>query len=179
MFVAHGCRNAQRLTTAMIPLQPYKRIWQPTKLPMSISCQKALAHSFKATAGKEAAPQDDPLALAFLGDAIWTLYIRRHFFMPPKHFRRYHEAVKPFVTAEGQASIYDILIAGQQLMQQERDLLTRMRRMKHIKLRKRFDTPAAADAYRKATALEVLVSCGSERLVTARSVRFVDLLNYY
>eukprot|EP00775_Hariotina_reticulata_P002721 gene2721-3018_t len=102
---------------------------------------------------------DNPLALAFLGDAVWTLHVRRRFLQPPKHARLYQAAVRPFVTAEGQAQVYDRLMLTRQLLQpSEVAFLRAVRAWENVKLRQRFaGSAAAANVYRKATALEALV----------------------
>lgn len=47
--------------------------------------------------------QLSPIALAYVGDAIYELYIRTHYLLPPKRIQAYHEQVVAQVRAETQA----------------------------------------------------------------------------
>lgn len=47
--------------------------------------------------------QLSPAALAYVGDAIYELYIRTHYLLPPKRLQVYHEQVVAQVRAESQA----------------------------------------------------------------------------
>ncbi|MFB2978336.1 Mini-ribonuclease 3 [Microseira sp. BLCC-F43] len=47
--------------------------------------------------------QLSPLALAYLGDAVYELYIRSRYLMPPKRSQDYHNLVVAQVRAETQA----------------------------------------------------------------------------
>jgi ribonuclease III family protein len=47
--------------------------------------------------------QVSPAALAYVGDAIYELYIRTHYLLPPKRVQVYHEQVVAQVRAESQA----------------------------------------------------------------------------
>lgn len=44
-----------------------------------------------------------PTALAYLGDAVYELYIRSHYLLPPKRSQMYHHLVVAQVRAEAQA----------------------------------------------------------------------------
>lgn len=44
-----------------------------------------------------------PLALAYLGDAVYELYIRHRYLLPPKRVESYHRQVVSQVRAESQA----------------------------------------------------------------------------
>lgn len=48
-------------------------------------------------------PQLSPTALAYLGDAVYELYIRTCYLLPPKRSRTYHHLVVAQVKAETQA----------------------------------------------------------------------------
>ncbi|KAF8066206.1 mrnC [Scenedesmus sp. PABB004] len=87
------------------------------------------------------------------------LCVRRHFLEPPKRHALYHAAVAPWITAEGQAAVHDALlgVSPPLLTGGEAALLAAARRA-GVRLRARFAGGAgAAEAYRKATALEALV----------------------
>ncbi len=45
-----------------------------------------------------------PVALAYIGDAVYELYVRSRLLWPPLHSRNYHHAVVAQVRAEQQAS---------------------------------------------------------------------------
>lgn len=47
--------------------------------------------------------QLSPAALAYLGDAIYELYIRHYYLLPPKRIQSYHRQVVSQVRAESQA----------------------------------------------------------------------------
>jgi len=48
--------------------------------------------------------QISPAALAYLGDAVYELYIRSHYLLPPKRLCDYHDQVVAQVRAESQAN---------------------------------------------------------------------------
>jgi ribonuclease-3 family protein len=48
--------------------------------------------------------QLSPTALAYLGDAVYELYVRSYFLLPPKRSRTYHNLVVAQVRAESQAA---------------------------------------------------------------------------
>lgn len=48
--------------------------------------------------------QLSPTALAYLGDAVYELYVRSYFLLPPKRSRIYHNLVVAQVRAESQAA---------------------------------------------------------------------------
>ena len=47
--------------------------------------------------------QISPVTLAYLGDAVYELYVRSYYLMPPKRSRQYHNLVVAQVRAETQA----------------------------------------------------------------------------
>lgn len=47
--------------------------------------------------------QISPTALAYLGDAVYELYVRSHYLLPPKRSQTYHRLVVSQVRAEAQA----------------------------------------------------------------------------
>ena len=47
--------------------------------------------------------QVSPTALAYLGDAVYELYVRNHYVLPPKRSQTYHRLVVAQVRAEAQA----------------------------------------------------------------------------
>ncbi|MGL4879543.1 MAG: ribonuclease III domain-containing protein, partial [Waterburya sp.] len=51
-----------------------------------------------------------PIALAYIGDAVFELYVRTQFLMPPKRMTDYHSQVVTQVRAESQAVHLAILL---------------------------------------------------------------------
>lgn len=46
-----------------------------------------------------------PAALAYIGDAVYELFVRRSCLLPPTRLRTYHQQVVSYVRAESQANI--------------------------------------------------------------------------
>ncbi|WP_299489227.1 ribonuclease III domain-containing protein [Acaryochloris sp. IP29b_bin.137] len=59
-----------------------------------------------------------PTALAYIGDAVYELFIRRYYLLPPSRLRDYHQKVVACVRAEAQAEIaqelYPLLSGAEQ-----------------------------------------------------------------
>jgi ribonuclease III family protein len=91
-----------------------------------------------------------PASLAYLGDAVYELYIRTRYLWPPRRLSDYHERVVARVRAEQQAEVLDLLEAY--LTDGEKDILRRGRNAATGKPR-RLDT----STYQKATSLETLI----------------------
>jgi ribonuclease-3 family protein len=49
------------------------------------------------------AKQISPIQLAYIGDAVYELYVRLHYLLPPKRIQHYHNQVVGQVRAESQA----------------------------------------------------------------------------
>lgn len=94
--------------------------------------------------------QMSPGALAYLGDAVYELYIRRYYLIPPKRIQDYHCQVVSQVRAETQAHHLDQLLPF--LISTELDLLKRGRNAV-VSRPKRIDP----DTYQRATSLETLI----------------------
>eukprot|EP00884_Botryococcus_braunii_P019233 jgi/Botrbrau1/5994/Bobra.104_1s0024.1 len=95
-------------------------------------------------------------ALAFLGDSVWELYCRTHFFFPPTRLTDYYDNVISHVRAEQQELYYELLTASDWLREEERDILRWGRNAKVKSVPKRLVAAKSGEAYRKATALECL-----------------------
>lgn len=91
-----------------------------------------------------------PAALAYIGDAVYELYVRAYYLMPPKRLQVYHEQVVAHVRAECQARHLRSL--EPYLSHQEQDILKRGRNAAS-KGPKRINP----DIYRQATGLEALI----------------------
>jgi ribonuclease-3 family protein len=48
--------------------------------------------------------QISPISLAYIGDAVYELYVRTRYLLPPKKISRYHQQVVAIVRAEYQAA---------------------------------------------------------------------------
>ncbi len=91
-----------------------------------------------------------PIALAYIGDAVFELHVRSRLLLPAKRIRDYHQQVVTQVKAEQQSHFVDIL--GPHLTDAERDLVRRGRNATTGKSRR-----ASGQDYQKATGLETLI----------------------
>ena len=91
-----------------------------------------------------------PSALAYLGDAVYELYVRQLLIFPPQRIQSYHQQVVSWVRAESQAKTLDRLLVH--LSEDELAIVKRGRNAAPQRL-KRVDP----EIYQKATALETLV----------------------
>ncbi|MDX2216629.1 MAG: ribonuclease III domain-containing protein [Oculatellaceae cyanobacterium bins.114] len=91
-----------------------------------------------------------PAALAYIGDAVYELYIRAYYLMPPKRLQVYHKQVVDQVRAEGQARHLRSL--EPHLTAIELDIIKRGRNAATNRP-KRVDP----DVYQQATGLEALI----------------------
>ena len=91
-----------------------------------------------------------PSALAYLGDAVYELYVRQLLIFPPQRIQSYHQQVVSWVRAESQAKTLDRLLIH--LSEDELAIVKRGRNAAPQRL-KRVDP----EIYQKATALETLV----------------------
>ncbi|QZZ19166.1 ribonuclease III [Leptothermofonsia sichuanensis E412] len=94
--------------------------------------------------------QISPAALAYLGDAVYELYIRHRYLFPPKRIQTYHHQVVAQVRAESQATHLRLLIPH--LTQTELEVVRRGRnaatgRPKRVDL----------ETYQQATSLETVI----------------------
>ncbi|WP_245940155.1 Mini-ribonuclease 3 [Stenomitos frigidus] len=91
-----------------------------------------------------------PAALAYLGDAVYELYVRRFYLLPPKRLQSYHSQVVAQVRAERQADHLRSLMPS--LTETELEFVKRGRnaatgRPKRVDL----------SVYQQATSLETLI----------------------
>jgi len=91
-----------------------------------------------------------PSAWAYLGDAVYELYIRNYYLIPPKRSRYYHQLVVDQVRAESQA--HQLHNLKPHLTSVELDILKRGRNAAFRKP-KRLDP----EVYQQATSLETLI----------------------
>lgn len=97
-------------------------------------------------------------ALAFLGDSVWELYVRRRFFYPPSARDSYFSQVVRHVRAETQEQLYKQLLDSGFLTDAERDVLRWGRNATGVTPKRLADTGLKRETYRAATAMECL--CG-------------------
>lgn len=109
--------------------------------------------------------QVSPAALAYVGDAIYELYIRTHYLLPPKRLQAYHEQVVAQVRAESQA--HHLRSLQPHLTNAELEILKRGRNAAS-KGPKRLNP----EIYQQATSLETLLGY----LYLADPPRLMDLL---
>lgn len=91
-----------------------------------------------------------PSALAYLGDAVYEMYVRQLFVFPPQRIQSYHQQVVSWVRAESQAKTLDRLLVH--LSESELAIVKRGRNAAPQRLRR-----VDPEIYQKATALETLV----------------------
>lgn len=108
-----------------------------------------------------------PLALAYLGDAVYELFVRRCYLTPPQRIRGYHQAVVNHVRAEQQAHYLQLLTPY--LTEDEADIVRRSRNA--VSGRK---PRASLQDYQQATGLEALVGY----LYLKNPERLVEMLGY-
>lgn len=94
-----------------------------------------------------------PVAPAFIGDAVHTLYIRRRIVESGRAAATLHLLCSRFVNAKAQAKVFDELTALNELTDEEAEIA---RRAKNAHLHSRAKTASPED-YHKATALEAVI----------------------
>jgi ribonuclease III family protein len=91
-----------------------------------------------------------PAALAYLGDAVYELYMRTQYLLPPSRIRDYHQRVVGCVRAETQAAFAAALLphlsdTEKQILKQGRNAATGQPKR------------LSPEIYQQATALETLI----------------------
>ena len=95
-----------------------------------------------------------PLALAFLGDAIHTTYVRREVLKGEKEkLNTYHTRAKNFCNASAQAKTLGTLENLNFLSEEEKEIIRKTRNTHNKHGAKNFDE----ETYKKATSFEALV----------------------
>ena len=94
--------------------------------------------------------QVSPASLAYLGDAVYELYIRTCYLLPPKRLNNYHDHVVDQVRAESQANTLRSLTPH--LTEPELEILRRGRNAT-ARIPRRLDP----EIYQQATSLETLI----------------------
>ena len=91
-----------------------------------------------------------PVSLAYIGDAVYELYVRHHFLMPPKRIAAYHRQVVAQVRAESQAHYLKSLLPY--LNEKEQEIVRRGRNAALSKPRR-----LSISIYQQASSLETLI----------------------
>jgi ribonuclease-3 family protein len=91
-----------------------------------------------------------PAALAYVGDAVFELYIRTYYLLPPQRLGAYHQRVVEQVRAETQAQFLETL--GPHLTELEQDWVRRGRNQSAKGPRR-----LSGALYQQATGLETLL----------------------
>lgn len=114
-----------------------------------------LAARSSSSALLEVLPQEQvqrmsPASLAYVGDAVYELYIRTFYLTPPKRLQEYHNRVVAQVRAEAQAHYLRSL--QPHLTDAEQEILRRGRNAASRRPRR-----IALEIYQQATSLETLI----------------------
>jgi ribonuclease III family protein len=94
--------------------------------------------------------QLSPASLAYLGDAVYELYVRTRYLLPPKRLGDYHNRVVDRVRAESQAACWQAL--EPYLSEEEKEIFRRGRNAATGKPRR-----LSPEVYGLATGLETLI----------------------
>ena len=111
-------------------------------------------------------PSTSPVALAYIGDAVFELYVRMRFLWPAQRIQKFHQQVVSQVKAEQQADYLGQLMPY--LTDAEADIVRRGRNATSRAPRR-----LSAKIYRQATAFETLVGY----LYITNQSRLGELLN--
>lgn len=108
--------------------------------------------------GTKSARQWSPIALAFLGDAVWELYARAWLFNPPTKPLDYDLKTKKLARAEAQDWILRALVDGEALSEDELSVVKWGRNAAYgnVPTRLRGKGKGGHGTYRNASALECL-----------------------
>ena len=91
------------------------------------------------------------MALAYVGDSVYELYVRGHYLFPPKRIQDYHRQVVETVRAEQQATFLENYLLPR-LTEDELDIVRRGRNASPRPSRK-----MSAKIYQQSTGFEALL----------------------
>ncbi len=128
--------NCEQTGMAQVPMQQ-----MPMQLPDMLALSHLKPHQVQSVS---------PIAMAYIGDAVFELYIRLQFLWPPQRIQAFHQQVVSQVKAEQQADFLDQLMPH--LDEAETDIVRRGRNATSKAPRR-----LSAKIYRQATAFEALV----------------------
>ena len=112
--------------------------------------RKAIADKLLPKLSESQLQQLSPTALAYLGDAVYELYIRRYYLLPPQKAENYHRLVVAQVRAEKQAQMLHLL--SPYLNSNELEIVRRGRNAATGRPKR-----VEPQIYRQATSLETLI----------------------
>ena len=115
---------------------------------MALTPPDAVTELFQVTLTSLQLQTLSPVALAYIGDAVYELYVRSQLLWPPLSSQDYHQAVVGQVRAEQQANYIRQLLP--QLTEEEQDWVRRGRNAAPRRHRR-------ASAYQQATGFETLL----------------------
>ena len=122
---------------------------------------QSLAEQFSQHVNSKERSQISPTALAYLGDAVYELYIRTLYLLPPQRPESYHRSVVAQVRAETQAELLRSLTPH---LNSDESEVVRRGRNAATKRSKRVDS----HTYQQATSFETLIGylylCNLQRL---------------
>ena len=127
-------------------------------------------YGYNITVEKNALDRLTPTALAFIGDAVYSLYIRTRV-VSETDFTcgTTHVIATKYVNATAQAEVFDALSASGFLTPDETDIA---RRAKNAHLHTRSKIPS--DTYHKSTALEAVIGYAELSGNAARNAELLD-----
>lgn len=111
--------------------------------------------------------QLSPASLAYLGDAVYEIYVRTHYLLPPRRMSDYHNRVVAKVRAESQAAYLRTI--EPYLTDSEREIIRRGRNAATTSPRR-----LSPELYQQATSFETLLGY----LYLKNSQRLYQLLSY-
>ncbi|GMH43306.1 hypothetical protein BSKO_11228 [Bryopsis sp. KO-2023] len=97
------------------------------------------------------------IALAFLGDSVWELYIRRQGMLSAKKLKDLYSWTRDRVIAESQSECFDRLHEGSFITETEREILRWGKNTKKASMPKRLKGALSVEIYRQSTAIECLI----------------------
>ena len=112
-----------------------------------------------------------PLALAFIGDAVHTKFVREYVLLNSENSKinNYHNLAKKFCTASRQKEVLEKITPL--LTEEEKDIVRRARNAKSKHKAKNYDE----EEYKKATAFEALIGY---LYLSKQNERLNEILNF-
>lgn len=106
-------------------LTPSQQDLERAQSPQSLDWAEAVTAFPSLPLSSDQVQRLSPAALAYIGDAVYELYVRTHYLFPPQRIQRYHQQVVAQVNANRQASHLRSLLPH--LTEFEQDLFRRGR----------------------------------------------------
>jgi ribonuclease III family protein len=122
----------------------------PSQNPSCYRALKVACEHLPQKLSRSELQQLSPTALAYLGDAVYELYIRMYYLLPPQRVNSYHSQVVAQVRAETQAQ--QLLMLIPHLSETELEIVRRGRNATTGRPKR-----VASVTYQQATSLETLI----------------------